>query len=86
MKPVQPAQNAGSSISSSSSGSGYVLQPGAPPGHSALWLATSKKIEVPANGFVFWVEIIAVGMMPMMRIIAIGMICYLSMRRTVGMI
>ena len=31
----------------------------------------------------FWVEIIAVGMM---RIIAIGMICYLSMRRTVGMI
>ena len=42
MKPVQTAQNAGS-----------VLQPGAPPGHSALWLATSKKIEVPANGFVF---------------------------------
>ena len=55
MKPVQQqAQNAGgSSNSSSSSGSGYVLQPGAPPGHSALWLATSKKIEVPANGFVF---------------------------------
>ena len=77
MKLVQQAQM------ESSSGSGYVLQPGAPPGHSALWLATSKKIEVPANGFVFWVEIIAVGMM---RIIAIGMICYLSMRRTVGMI
>ena len=55
MKPVQQAQNAGSSSSSSSPapGSGYVLQPGAPPGHSALWLATSKKIEVPANGFVF---------------------------------
>ena len=53
MKPVQQAQNAGNSSSSSSSGSGYVLQPGAPPGRSALWLATSKKIEVPANGFVF---------------------------------
>ena len=46
MKPVQQAQM------ESSSGSGYVLQPGAPPGHSALWLATSKKFEVPANGFV----------------------------------
>ena len=46
MKPVQQAPK-------ESSGSGYVLQLGAPPGHSVLWLATSKKIEVPANGFVF---------------------------------
>ena len=37
MKPVQQAQTyAGSSSSSSSSGYSYVLQPGAPPGHSAL--------------------------------------------------
>ena len=29
------------------------LMPGAAPGRSALWLSTTKKIEVPANGFVF---------------------------------
>ena len=31
----------------------YVLMPGAAPGRSALWLFTTKKIEVPGKGFVF---------------------------------
>ena len=29
------------------------LMPGAAPGRSALWLFTTKKIEVPGKGFVF---------------------------------
>ena len=31
----------------------YALMPGAAPGRSALWLFTTKKIEVPGKGFVF---------------------------------
>ena len=31
----------------------YALMPGASPGRSALWLFTTKKIEVPGKGFVF---------------------------------
>ena len=31
----------------------YALMPGAAPGKSALWLFTTKKIEVPGKGFVF---------------------------------
>ena len=31
----------------------YALMPGAAPGRSALWLFTTKKIEVPGNGFLF---------------------------------
>ena len=31
----------------------YTLMPGAPQGRSALWLFTTKKIEVPGKGFVF---------------------------------
>ena len=32
---------------------GYALMPVADPGRSALWLFTTKKIEVPGKGFVF---------------------------------
>ena len=31
----------------------YALMPGASPGRSALWLLSTKKIEVPGKGFVF---------------------------------
>ena len=31
----------------------YALMPGAVPGRSALWLFTTKKVEVPGRGFVF---------------------------------
>ena len=31
----------------------YTLMLGASPGRSALWLCTTKKIEVPGKGFVF---------------------------------
>ena len=31
----------------------YALMPSAPPGRSALWLYTARKIEIPAKGFVF---------------------------------
>ena len=46
-------------------------------------LQQANRLKSPLMDLFFWVEIIAVGMM---RIIAIGMICYLSMRRPVGMI
>ena len=35
-----------------SGGGGYAIEPGAPQGSSALWIALSKKVEVPANSFV----------------------------------
>ena len=53
------------------------------PGTVRCGLQQAKRLKSPLMDLFFWVEIIAVGMM---RIIAIGMICYLSMRRTVGMI
>ena len=34
-------------------GSGYVVQPVGAPGQSALWLFTTKKIEIRAGGFIF---------------------------------
>ena len=43
------SQEAGAAAGSNS----YALMPGAPPGRSALWLFTTKKVEVPAKGFVF---------------------------------
>ena len=53
------------------------------PGTVRCGLQQAKRLKSPLMDLFGWVEIIAVGMM---RIIAIGMICYLSMRRTVGMI
>jgi hypothetical protein len=47
MKPGQP-----SGAHPAAPGTTYVLQPGAPTGHSALWLFTSQKIELPAGAFV----------------------------------
>ena len=54
VKPVlgQQAGAGGGSSSSSGGGQAYVVQPGAPPGQSALWLFTTKKIEMPAGSFV----------------------------------
>ena len=34
-------------------GAGYALMPAAAPGRSALWLFTTKKFEVPGQGFTF---------------------------------
>ena len=53
------------------------------PGTVRCGLQQARRLKSPLMDVFFGVEIIAVGMM---RIIAIGMICYLSMRRTVGMI
>ena len=38
---------------SQATGGAYALMPEAAPGRSALWLFTTKKIEVPGKGYVF---------------------------------
>ena len=47
MRVSQPPESQGQSKAA------YALMPGALPGRSALWLFTTKKIEVPGKGFVF---------------------------------
>ena len=43
---------AGSAAASSGNRPEYHIEPGAPPGQSALWILLLKKVEVPANSFV----------------------------------
>ena len=50
---ARPVFEMKASQASQGSQGAYALMPGASPGRSALWLFTTKKIEVPGKGFVF---------------------------------
>ena len=64
---VRPVFEVKASQPNGAAGGTWHLEPGCPPGKSALWLFSLKKIEVPAGGFVLcisWLKVIAVGMCP----------------------